>query len=984
MVDVEVDGESMSVPDDVSLFHALRAQGKHVPGLCNLPELNGYGACRLCLINVDGKVQTACTVHASPGAKVETLNEDIVAMRQTALNLLLSDHQGDCIGPCQRGCPAHSDVQGYLALIAMGRYHEAVCLMKKRYILPAVLGRVCPAFCEDECRRHLVDEPVGIREVKRFAADYDLGHGPWMPEIPAATGKGVAVVGGGPAGLSCAYYLRVRGHAVTIFEAMEELGGMMRYGIPEYRLPKDVLDQDIATVIDTGIEVRTSCWVGKDISVEELRETFDAVFLGIGAWHPKTMGLPGENLSGVMQGIEFLQQVNQNKHISLGSKVMVVGGGNTAIDVARSAVRLGAEVHVVYRRSREEMPAEPREIKEAEEEGVTFHFLTNPVKLWGKESVSRVELVKMQQGEPDSSGRPRPVPIKNSNYFMEADTVIFAVGQHTDVAGLQMPLLADAGRLICNDTTCQTGLPGVFAGGDALLGPSTIIESIASGRRAAVMIDCYLQGKLLMAEKTLSNPSSFIADISADETLQQLLFEFRPYNHWKDLSPSDYMHIEKVARKKPRLLKPEERSTNFNEVEQTLSEAAVTHEAGRCLSCGCMAVHKCKLREYATLYEAEQHVFDGQQNHMELDTSHPYVALDNNKCVLCGQCVNTTQKITLEGILDYMSRGFATHVAPPIGTTLQDVEGQFLGDLVDVCPTGALTDRPPFDKPGPWKTTATATICNGCGLGCEMNIEHYGDLAIRAASKTPSWNKGHVCDKGRFGRRWNQGVNAPRIKRQHQWTEISWKEAIQVLHDRMKDMAIVVGPDATLEEAAHLKNMAESYHMPIGADAAEGISTATLGDISIASRIMIAADTKKYPYLAMLLQQALRNGAQLVTDNYDLAILEAPAQPLEVPTLILHHGVNETGLLHMGLKAAPQAKNYLVVGSPRQRLNGFVISLGHFDYADMMLPYPSWIEKDGTVINDFNMELSLHKVREKAVGIERYLWFEEPAVTAAD
>ncbi|MDD5779312.1 MAG: 2Fe-2S iron-sulfur cluster-binding protein, partial [Candidatus Thermoplasmatota archaeon] len=205
MVDVEVDGESMSVPDDVSLFHALRAQGKHVPGLCNLPELNGYGACRLCLINVDGKVQTACTVHASPGAKVETLNEDIVAMRQTALNLLLSDHQGDCIGPCQRGCPAHSDVQGYLALIAMGRYHEAVCLMKKRYILPAVLGRVCPAFCEDECRRHLVDEPVGIREVKRFAADYDLGHGPWMPEIPAATGKGVAVVGGGPAGLSCAY-----------------------------------------------------------------------------------------------------------------------------------------------------------------------------------------------------------------------------------------------------------------------------------------------------------------------------------------------------------------------------------------------------------------------------------------------------------------------------------------------------------------------------------------------------------------------------------------------------------------------------------------------------------------------------------------------------------------------------------------------------------------------------------------------------------
>ncbi|WP_456321265.1 FAD-dependent oxidoreductase, partial [Palaeococcus sp. (in: euryarchaeotes)] len=413
MVKVTINGKEFDVPEEKPLIEFLR-EITHIPGFCYNEAIDPYGSCRLCLVKTARGITTSCTLKPTEGLSIETLSDEVIEMRRTALELILSDHYGDCIGPCQQGCPAHSDVQGYLALIAMERYHDAVKLMKEKFILPAVLGRVCPAFCEDECRRNLVDEPLAIRQLKRFAADYDLEHGPWMPEIPPSTGKRVAVVGGGPAGLACAYYLRTMGHEVTIIEAMPQLGGMMRYGIPPYRLPRDILDKDIKTVIDTGIEVKTNTALGRDITLNELREKYDAVFLGIGAWKSRKMRIEGEELEGVMHGIEFLRKVNMGEEVKLGERVIVVGGGNTAMDVARTALRLGAEVTVVYRRSRKEMPANPREVEEAEEEGVKFMFLTNPVKIIGKEKVEEVELIKMKLGEPDASGRRRPIPIEGS------------------------------------------------------------------------------------------------------------------------------------------------------------------------------------------------------------------------------------------------------------------------------------------------------------------------------------------------------------------------------------------------------------------------------------------------------------------------------------------------------------------------------------------------------------------------------------------
>jgi len=950
MVKLIVNGKEVDVPENKVLLQSLRENGEHIPGMCYDFEIEPYGSCRLCLVETPRGVTTSCTLKPAEGLEIETLNEKIVAMRRTALELMLSDHYGDCIGPCQEGCPAHSDVQGYLALIAMGKYHEAVKLMKEKYILPAVLGRVCPAFCESECRRNLVEEPLAIRQLKRFAADYDLEHGPWMPEIPPSTGKRVAVIGGGPAGLACAYYLRIMGHEVTIIEAMPELGGMMRYGIPPYRLPRDVLDKDIATVINTGIEVKTNTVLGKDITLEELRKEYDAVFLGVGAWKGRKMGIEGEELEGVMQGIEFLRKVNMGEEVKLGKRVMVVGGGNTAMDVARTALRLGAKVTVVYRRSKEEMPANPREVEEAEEEGVEFIFLANPVKIHGNGRVEKVELVRMKLGEPDESGRRRPIPIEGSNFFLEADNVILAIGQYCDDSFLKkLGIEAKRGKAVVDEVTLQTSIEGVFAGGDLVLGPSTVIESIATGRRAALMIDLYLKGKLEKAKEVLIEPSKHIDEIVRDEDLYRILFDLKPYNHWKDVTEKDYEHVERKPRVKSRLKPVEERIKGFVEVEESLTEEEVLKEAERCMSCGCMEVFRCKLREYSTLYEAKQDRFKGETNRFEIDETHPNVVLDNNKCVLCGRCVNLTHEIVGEGVVDYLFRGFKTRISPPLGNTLGDMDGVFIGDMIDVCPTGAISEKLPFIKPGPWKTTPVKTVCNGCSFACEMNIEVYNDMLIRASS-VAGWNNGHLCDICRFKRPWAEDLTFPLLNGE----KVEWDKVREFIESH-KNIALILTPELTNEEIEYFKRVAEEKGFKVGAFVEDGISTATLEDIKKAKKVLLKADIEKYPYLKVLLK-----GKELVEEGYEVAIVEAPAEPLNVPTLILHEGVNEVGLLKLGVKGLPEAEAYVVIGKPRKSLKGDVLAL----------PSGLWAEKEGTIINAFNMELRVNKAREPEYSVK--------------
>jgi len=962
---VKLNGEEVQLPANMFMMDYLRRQGMHVPGTCRVKELEPYGACRMCLIDVNGRLMTACTYIPRGGDEVVTTGDRLAGIRKTALELMLSDHYGDCIGPCRNGCPANSDVQGYLALIAMGRYHDAVRLMKEKYVLPASLGRVCPAFCEKECRRNLVDEPLAVRQLKRYAADYDLANGPWMPDIPRTTGKKVAVVGGGPTGLACAYYLRIKGHDVTIYEAMPELGGMLRYGIPSYRLPKDVLARDIDTIVKTGVRVLANRVLGKDFSLKELQKDYDVVFLALGAWKSMEMGIDGEDTPGVMQGIDFLREVNQGERDSIGRKVLVVGGGNTAMDVARTALRLGADVTLAYRRSRNEMPANETEVDEAEEEGVRFHLLVNPVKVHGRDGLEGVELVRMELGEPDASGRRRPVAIEGSNFTIEADNLLLAIGQSGDDELLEsLGIENRRGRVAYDDVTFETNIPGIFSGGDLILGPATVIEGIATGRRAAAMMDMYLKGNLGGIRDVLEKPWEHADEFSLDAELMEILLDVAQYNHWKDVTEADYEDVERVPRTRVELRSPKERSRDFKGFEPNFSHGEVEKEAERCMSCGCMDGFECLLREYSTVYAARQDRFTGELNRSVIDDSHPFVRLDNNKCILCGRCVSLTHEMTGEGLVDYVYRGFQAKIVPARGLTLGDMDGDFVGSFIDACPTGAFSEVPRLAKPGPWDTESLSTVCRECGMGCEMKVEVYQGMLVRICSDEDSWNMGLVCDRVRFDRSWAERLESPMKKSGGGYAAITMDEARAVLKKHMDDLAIVLTPEVTNQEAEHLRALSEKLDLKMGAMYDRGISTAKFADIPTSRRIKVGVQVEDYPLLKVFLNMAVKSGSEIVDDDYDLAIIQAPAEPENVPTIIMHHGINEVGLMKLGIKTVPKAKNYLVFGDLTEKLGGFTMVVGKSEYADVLLPAPSWLEREGTIVNSECRELKVRRVVE--------------------
>ena len=373
---LNIDGKEVLGLPGQTILEVARENDIFIPTLCYDERTKIYGSCGLCMVEVEGnpKLCKACATTIAPGMVVVTNTDRVIESRKTNLELLISNHNGDCKAPCSKACPAGTDCQGYVGLVANGEFEKANELIKDKIPLPASIGRVCPHPCEDKCRRGLIDEPISIAAIKRFAGDYDLmADENFVPECEEPTGKSVAIIGGGPMGLSAAYFLRQKGHDVTIFDAMPKLGGMLRYGIPEYRLPKDVLDAEIDIIREMGVEMITDTKIGEDISFETVRGDFDAVLLGIGAWVSTGTGCKGEDAEGVIGGIDFLRKVVRNQHIDFGKKVAIVGGGNTAMDACRTAVRLGAsEVYNIYRRTKDEMPADRLEIEEAEEEGVIF------------------------------------------------------------------------------------------------------------------------------------------------------------------------------------------------------------------------------------------------------------------------------------------------------------------------------------------------------------------------------------------------------------------------------------------------------------------------------------------------------------------------------------------------------------------------------------------------------------------------------------
>jgi formate dehydrogenase major subunit len=796
-----------------SILHLAKRNGIDIPTLCHDERLEPFSSCYMCVVEVEGMkgLQPSCSTKICEGMKINTDNERVSKARKTALDLLLSNHYADCAAPCKLTCPAGVDVQAYIAFIDKGMYREAVEVIKKTNPLPAICGRVCVRPCEVGCRRNLVEgNGVGIDYLKRYASDIDLkSENKFVPEVKPKTGKKAAIIGAGPGGLTSAYYLALEGHEVEIFEASPAPGGMLRYGIPPYRLPNDIIDAEVKNITDLGPKIHFNKKLGENVSYKELKENFDSVILTIGSQNGTSIGCEGDDAENVLSGIDFLRNMEMTgqKYNFKGKTVAVIGGGNTAMDCCRTAKRCGAEkVYVIYRRTEKEMPANPIEIHESKLEGIEYMLLTAPSKVNKDENgrLKTLTCIKMQLGEPDASGRRRPVKVDGSEFDIELDYILAAIGQKTVVnfiddinAHAETKLeLSKWGDIAADKNTLQTSIKNVFAAGDGVTGPATLIEAIAQGRRAAKSCHQYMTGLPVEPEK--------FEFISRRDNFQEQL-------------PNDYIdsYLKQLREEMP-TINPKKRN-NFKEVELGYPRETALKEVLRCLECGCTEYYTCKLKQYATEYKAEQKKFAWDFKKYDVDFSHPFIEIDNNKCILCSRCIRICSEVVNANALGLVNRGFETYVSPSMGGSLADTDCESCGMCISTCPTAAISENVPF-KPGPFETETINTVCNYCSVGCEITLHHKNGYFVKAEGKDGLINKdGNLCKYGKFGYRYlndKKRILKPLLKKDGEFKEITFEEAYEVIKEKVnkvkpEENAVYAGARLTNEEmflAAKLAN----------------------------------------------------------------------------------------------------------------------------------------------------------------------------------
>jgi heterodisulfide reductase subunit A len=611
---------------------------------------------------------------------------------------------------CSVACPAGINVKAYVGLIVAGKFQEALDLIKEDNPLPGICGRVCTHPCESECNRNDVDEAVAICALKRFVADWELKKGKKREKpIKKRYAEKVAIIGSGPAGLTCANDLVRKGYPVTIFEKFKKPGGMLTWGIPSYRLPRDIIKKEIEAITNLGVELKTNIEVGKDITIAALKKKgYKAFFFAVGAYKGLKLGIPGEDdYKGFIDCLEFLIRVNGGDHTKPGKKVIVIGGGNSAIDAARTALRLGCqEVHIVYRRSRKEMPANPAEVEAAEEEGIKIRYLATPVRILGKAGkVTGMECIEMKLGEPDASGRRRPIPIEGTEFTINADTIIPAISQKPDLSFLpKTPAfkLTKWNTFEVDEETLATNIKGFFAGGDAVTGPNTVIDAIAQGHTAAFSIDSSLRsGKVKKPktdERTPHSEWSFKMELEGERSMRRT-----PLPH--------------LPRKK--------RIKSFDEVDLCLSEEQAIEEAQRCLRCGpCMECQVCApgcRGRLVTLDFAEG----------EMHTLILRAPSDPEKMPLGDR----TQSAVIS-FKDSKKKGdsFSVHIEPlSCFVTRERCRG--CGECEQVCRYGAITLKSTVE--GIKVAEISEVLCKGCGtcvsvcLTGAIQAKHFSDSTVR-------------------------------------------------------------------------------------------------------------------------------------------------------------------------------------------------------------------------------------------------------------